>query len=441
MGLARHNRPSIVVYGGTQRGGWSKTLQKTIDMNTPSEARGAYVFGKLKEWSNDNKYTAEEIMCDIERSAVPGPGGCGGMFTANSLATVIETLGLSIPGSASAPAESPSKLRECGKIGDAIRVCLEKNIRPSDLLTKKSFENALTMMMALGGSTNSVLHTLAMAKTADVELSLDDFQRISNKTPFIANMAPSGIHTMEDLYNVGGIPSVQKLLIAAGLLDGTTLTVTGKTLAENVASWPSLAQGQEVIRSLDNPIKATGHIEVLRGNIAPGGAVAKITGKQGLCFTGKARVFNKEHELCTALDQGLLPRDQNLVLVVRYEGPKGGPGMPEQLRASGALMGGGYDQVALITDGRYSGASHGFIIGHVVPEAAVGGPIAVIQNDDTITIDAETHRIDMVDVSDEEIAERLKLWKPPRKMVRRGTLAKYAALVGNASEGAVTDWF
>uniref|UniRef100_A0A8H7NH83 dihydroxy-acid dehydratase n=1 Tax=Bionectria ochroleuca TaxID=29856 RepID=A0A8H7NH83_BIOOC len=418
MGIARHNRPSVVVYGGTQRGGFSKTLQKPIDMNTPSEARGAFTLGTLKDWSKDGKYSAEEILSDIEKHSVPGAGACGGMYTANSLATVIETLGLTLPGSSSAPAESPAKLRECERIGETIRICLEKNIRPRDLLTKKAFQNALVMIMAVGGSTNSVLHVLAMAKTAEINLTLDDFQRVSNKTPFIANMAPSGKHTMEDLFNVGGIPSVMKLLIAGGF-------------------W----MGQEIIRSLSNPIKSSGHIEILRGNIAPGGAVAKITGKEGLHFEGKARVFDKEEFLCTALDKGKIPHDENIVLVVRYEGPKGGPGMPEQLRASGTLKGGGFTNVALITDGRYSGASHGFIVGHIVPEAAVGGPIAAIRDGDVIRIDAENNKIEMPHVSDAEIQERLRMWKPRRLPVTRGTLAKYAHLVSNASEGAVTDIF
>jgi dihydroxy-acid dehydratase len=410
-------------------------------MNTPSEARGAYMRGKLQDWSRDRRYTAEEIISDIEKNSVPGPGACGGMYTANSLATVIETLGLSITGSSSSPATSPTKYRECDRMGSAIRLCLEKNIRPRDLLTPKSFENALTMIMAIGGSTNSVLHVLAMAKTAQVDLTIDHVQRVSDKTPFIANMAPSGKYTMEDLFNVGGIPSVTKFLIAAGLIDGSTLTVTGKTLAENVTSWPSLPQGQEIIRSLDEPIKKSGHIVILRGNVAPGGAVAKITGKEGVRFEGLARVFEKEHELCTALDRGLIPQDENIVLVVRYEGPKGGPGMPEQLRASATLIGAGFKNVALITDGRYSGASHGFIVGHVVPEAATGGPIAIIQDGDRICIDTERQRIDMTNVSDEEIETRLKNWKSPCRRVKKGTLAKYAHLVSDASNGAVTDMF
>ncbi|KAK2686780.1 hypothetical protein QWA68_014959 [Fusarium oxysporum] len=441
MGIIRHNRPSVFVYGGTQRGGFSKLLKRPIDINTPSEARGAYMLGTIKDWLKNGNASADEIISDIEKNSVPGPGACGGMYTANSLATVIETLGLSVPGSSSAPASSPTKLRECSRTGTIIRTCLEKDIRPSSLLTRASFDNALVMTMAVGGSTNAVLHVLAMAKTANVDLTLDDFQRASNKTPFIANMAPSGKYMMEDLYDIGGIPSVMKLLVAAGLLDGSTMTVTGKTLAENIESWPSLPQGQEVIRSLDNPIKASGHIEILRGNIAPGGAVAKITGKEGSRFVGKAMVFNKEGFLCTALDQGKVPHDENVVLVVRYEGPKGGPGMPEQLRASGTLKGGGYTNVSLITDGRYSGASHGFIVGHIVPEAALGGPIAVIQDGDVISIDAETNRIEMLHVTDEEIKQRLKAWNPPDMPVRRGTLAKYAHMVSNASEGAITDIF
>lgn len=353
---------------------------------------------------------------------------------ANIEIKAIEAMGLTLPGSASTPATSPAKMRECVKAAEAIKVCLERNIRPRDMMTRKSFENALVMTMALGGSTNAVLHLLAMAGTAGVDLNLDDFQRVSDRIPFIADLAPSGKYLMADLYEIGGVPSVMKLLVAAGLLDGTTPTITGKTMAENVASWPSLPQGQEIIRSLDNPIKATGHIEILRGNLAPEGAVAKITGKEGLKFTGKARVFNKEHELDAALNKGQIPRTENLVLIVRYEGPKGGPGMPEQLKASAALMGAKLTNVALVTDGRYSGASHGFIVGHVTPEAAVGGPIAVVKEGDMVTIDAETNTISM-DVPEAEIAQRLKEWKKPKATVTRGVLAKYAHLVGDASHG------
>ncbi|KAL2004249.1 hypothetical protein VTN02DRAFT_4764 [Thermoascus thermophilus] len=442
MGMARHNRPSIMIYGGTIQIGYSKLLRKPINVSSCFEAAGAYAYDTLRQPDDggDTSKTKDEIMEDLERHACPGAGACGGMFTANTMATAIESMGLSLPGSSSTPATSPSKMRECAKAAEVIKICMEKNIRPRDLLTKRSFENALVMTMALGGSTNGVLHFLAMARTAGVDLTLDDIQRVSNKIPFIANLAPSGKYYMADLYDIGGIPSVQKLLIAAGLLDGDIPTVTGKTLAQNVESFPSLPQDQAIIRPLDNPIKPTGHIQILRGNLAPGGAVAKITGKEGTKFTGKARVFDKEYQLNDALNKGEIPRDENLVLIVRYEGPKGGPGMPEQLKASAALMGAKLTNVALITDGRYSGASHGFIVGHIVPEAAVGGPLAVVRDGDIITINAETNELSM-DVSDEEIRERLKNWQPPKPHVTRGVLAKYARLVGDASHGAMTDLF
>lgn len=442
MGMARHNRPSIMIYGGTIQIGYSEHLRKPINISTCFEAAGAYAYDTLRQPDDggDTSKTKDEIMDDLEKHACPGAGACGGMFTANTMATAIESMGLSLPGSSSTPAASPSKMRECVRAAEAIRTCMEKNIRPRDLLTKRSFENALVITMALGGSTNGVLHFLAMARTAGVDLTLDDFQRVSNKIPFIANLAPSGKYYMADLYEIGGIPSVQKLLIAAGLLDGDIPTVTGKTLAENVASYPSLPQDQALIRPLDNPIKATGHIQILRGNLAPGGAVAKITGKEGLRFTGKARVFDKEHQLNDALNEGRIPRGENLVLVVRYEGPKGGPGMPEQLKASAALMGAKLTNVALITDGRYSGASHGFIVGHITPEAAVGGPIGLVRDGDVITINAETNELSM-DVSDEEIQERRRQWIPPAPQVTRGVLAKYSRLVGDASHGAMTDLF
>lgn len=306
--------------------------------------------------------------------------------------------------------------------------------------TRAAFENALVLIMVLGGSTNGILHFLAMAHSADVPLTLDDVDRASNRTPYLADLAPSGKHYMEDLYAIGGTPAVLKMLIAARLIDGSLPTVTGKTLAENCEAWPSLDPGQKVIRPLSEPIKTTGHLRVLKGNLAPHGAVAKITGKEGLAFTGKVRVFNKEHELDAALKRGdIKPTDGNLVLIVRYEGPKGGPGMPEQLTASAAIMGAGLKNVALVTDGRYSGASHGFIVGHVCPEAAVGGPIALVEEGDTITIDAVANQINVVGVSVEELRERKKSWKPPKEVVRRGTLAKYARLVGDASHGAVTD--
>jgi len=442
MAMARHNRPSLMIYGGTIDRGYSKLLRRPINISTCYEAFGAYVYGNLKQPDDggDTSKTKDEIMDDLEQHACPGPGACGGMFTANTMATAIESMGLSLPGSSSTPASSPTKMRECIKAAEAIKVCMEKNIKPLDLLSKRAFENAMVITMALGGSTNAVLHLLAMAATAGVELTLDDFQRVSNKTPFIASLAPSGNYMMADLYKFGGIPSVHKLLIAGGLIDGAISTVTGKTLAENVASFPSLAQDQIIIKPLDQPIKPKGHIQILKGNLAPSGAVAKVVGKEGLKFTGKAMVFEKEDELDKALNEGKIPRGENLVLVVRYEGPKGGPGMPEQLKASAAIMGANLSNVALITDGRYSGASHGFIVGHICPEAAVGGPIAVVKNGDIITISAETNELS-VDLSDAEIQERLKSWKPPKMTVTRGVLAKYAHLVGDAAHGAVTDLF
>lgn len=442
MGMARHNRPSIMIYGGTIQIGYSDLLRKPINVSSCFEAAGAYVYDTLRQPDDggDTSKSKDEIMDDLERHACPSAGACGGMFTANTMATAIESMGLSLPGSSSTPATSPSKMRECVKVADAIKTCLEKNIKPRDLLTKRSFENALVMTMALGGSTNGVLHFLAMARTAGVDLTIDDIQRVSNKIPFIANLAPSGKYYMADLYDIGGIPSVQKLLIAAGLIDGDIPTVTGKTLAQNVESHPSLPQDQAIIRPLDNPIKTTGHLQILRGNLAPGGAVAKITGKEGTRFTGKARVFDKEYQLNDALNQGKIPRGENLVIIVRYEGPKGGPGMPEQLKASAALMGAKLTNVALLTDGRYSGASHGFIVGHIVPEAAVGGPIAVVRDGDVVTIDAESHQLTM-DVSEEDIQQRLGEWRPPVPHVTRGVLAKYARLVGDASHGAMTDLF
>ena len=439
MAMARHNRPSIMIYGGTINPGYSKLLRQNISLSACFEAHGAYQYDTLTA-PHDPTVSKDAIMDDLEQHACPTQGACGGMFTANTMATAIEAMGLSLPNSSSIPASSPAKMRECTRAAEAIKICMEKDITPSKLLTAKSFENAMVMMMALGGSTNGVLHYLAMARTAGVDLTLDDFQRVSDKIPFIADLTPSGKYMMVDLYEVGGVPSVMKLLVAAGLLHGDTPTVTGKPLAENVESFPSLKQGQEVIRPLSNPIKTTGHIEVLRGNIAPSGAVAKITGKEGMSFTGKALVFDKEVALDDALNRGAIPRGENIVIVVRYEGPKGGPGMPEQLKASAALMGAKLTNVALITDGRYSGASHGFIVGHICPEAAVGGPVALVRNGDVITIDAKSNRLD-VDVTEEEMGRRRKEWTRPRAPATRGVLAKYARLVGDASTGAMTDLF
>lgn len=442
MGMTRHNRPSLMIYGGSILGGHSKLMRRNINIATCYEAFGAYQYNTLKQPADggDQSATKHEIIEDIEKHACPGQGACGGMYTANTMATAIESMGLSLPGSSSTPAASPAKLRECVKAAEAIKVCMENDITPDKLITKRSFENALVMLMALGGSTNAVLHFLAMAVTARVELTLDDFQRVSNKIPFIADMAPSGKYIMADLFEIGGIPAVHKFLIAAGLIDGGILTVTGKTLAENVASFPSLPQDQVIITDLKSPIKTSGHIQILRGNLAPAGAVAKITGKEGTKFVGKALCFDKEYLLNEALNNGSVPDHPNLAIIVRYEGPKGGPGMPEQLKASGAIMGAGLKNLALLTDGRYSGASHGFIVGHITPEAAVGGPIALVQNGDTVTIDADTNSLS-IDVSDEELEARRAKWTPPRMPVTRGALAKYAALVSDASHGAVTDLF
>lgn len=439
MAFARHNRPSLMIYGGTIKPGYSELLRKPINISTCYEAHGAYIYNNLRS-PNDPSQSKDAILSDIEQHACPGAGACGGMYTANTMSTAIEAMGLTLPGSSSTPAAEPAKRRECQRAADCIRVCMERNIRPRDLLTKRSFENAMTMMMALGGSTNGILHLLAIAGTAEVNLTLADFQRVSDKVPYIADLAPSGRFYMADLYEIGGVPSVMKLLVAAGLLDGGIPTVTGKTLAENIEGWPSLPQDQVIIRPFTNPFKSTGHLEILKGNLAPGGAVAKITGKEGVTFTGKARVFDKEAQLAEALKQTAIPHDEKLVLVVRYEGPKGGPGMPEQLKASAALMGAELNNVALITDGRYSGASHGFIVGHITPEAAVGGPIAIVQDGDEITIDAENNILSL-NVSEEEIKERLRKWKKPKMVVTRGVLAKYVALVGDASHGAMTDLF
>ncbi|XP_044718924.1 dehydratase family domain-containing protein [Hirsutella rhossiliensis] len=444
MAAARHNRPFIMVYGGTIRKGHSALLGRDVNISTCYEAAGAFAYGRLQAAAGPAEHgpatTGADVLEDIERHACPGAGACGGMYTANTMATAIEAMGLTLPGSSSFPAQSPEKARECERAAEAIRgAMLRDDLRPRDLMTRAAFENALVLTMVLGGSTNGVLHFLAMAHTAGVPLTLDDVARASDRTPVLADLAPSGRYLMEDLYRVGGTPSVLKLLIARGLVDGSVMTVTGRCLADNVADWPSLDPGQPIIRPLDDPIKPSGHIRVLRGNLAPGGAVAKITGKEGLSFSGAARVFDCERHLNEALTAGRIrPDDGNLVLIVRYEGPRGGPGMPEQLRASAAIMGAGLTNVALVTDGRYSGASHGFIVGHVVPEAAVGGPIALVRDGDAITIDAVRNRID-ADVPDHEWDRRRAQWKAPEPRVRRGVLAKYARLVGDASHGAVTD--
>ncbi|KAF1807478.1 dihydroxy-acid dehydratase [Mucor lusitanicus] len=430
MAIARLNRPSLVIYGGTMKKGHGTVGSckgREIDIGNALECNGEFNSGKI----------TEEERKDIIRNACPGSGSCGGMFTANTMSSAIEALGLSLPYSSSIPAESPLKVQECLRAGKAIRLLLERDIKPKDILTRKAFENAFVTIMVLGGSTNAVLHMLAMAKAADVDFTIDDVQTISSKTPFLADLRPSGKYVMEDLHDIGGVPGVLKYLLQKGMLHGDCLTVTGKTLAENLAEVDDLAEGQQIIRPVENPIKPTGHLTILRGNLAPEGAVAKITGKEGLEFTGIARVFDEEDEIFAALERNDIPKGS--VVVVRYQGPKGGPGMPEVMKPTAAIMGAGLGKdVALITDGRFSGASHGFIIGHVTPEAFDGGPIALVHNDDKITIDANTRQMTL-HIPDEELAERKKNWQPKPPKYTKGVLAKYIKTVKSASEGAVTD--
>ncbi|KAL9559651.1 hypothetical protein PS6_000651 [Mucor atramentarius] len=425
MAIARLNRPSLVIYGGTMKKGHGTVGSckgREIDIGNALECNGEFNSGKI----------TEEERKDIIRNACPGSGSCGGMFTANTMSSAIEALGLSLPYSSSIPAESPLKVQECLRAGKAIRLLLERDIKPKDILTRKAFENAFVTIMVLGGSTNAVLHMLAMAKAADVSFTIDDVQTISDKTPFLADLRPSGKFVMEDLHDIGGVPGVLKYLLQKGMLHGDCLTVTGKTLAENLAEVDDLAEGQQIIRPIENPIKPTGHLTILRGNLAPEGAVAKITGKEGLEFTGIARVFDEEDEIFAALERNDIPKGS--VVVIRYQGPKGGPVKP-----TAAIMGAGLGKdVALITDGRFSGASHGFIIGHVTPEAFEGGPIALVHDDDKITIDANTRQMTL-HIPDEELAERKKNWQPKPPKYTKGVLAKYIKTVKSASEGAVTD--
>jgi dihydroxy-acid dehydratase len=359
------------------------------------------------------------------------------MYTANTMASAIEALGLSLPYSSSTPAEDPAKIDECRRAGAAIRLLLERDIKPRDILTRAAFENALVVITALGGSTNAVLHLIAIARAAGVPLGIDDFQRVSDRTPLLADFKPSGQYVMEDLHRVGGIPGVMKMLLAEGRLDGSCLTVTGATVADNLRDVPPLSPGQPIVRPLSDPIKPSGHLQILKGTLAPEGAVAKITGKEGLRFAGPAKVFDAEEEMLAALERGAISKGD--VIVIRYEGPKGGPGMPEMLTPTSAVMGAGLGKdVALITDGRFSGGSHGFIVGHICPEAQEGGPIALVKDGDRITIDAETNRLD-VEVSESELAERRRAWRQPAYKAQRGTLAKYIRLVSSASNGCVTD--
>ena len=427
MAMIRLNRPSILVYGGTIASGCHN--DKPLDVVSAFEAWGQKVAGTI-----DNKEYKEII-----KKACPGAGACGGMYTANTMASAIEALGMSLPYNSSNPALSAEKKMESVKAGEAMRLLLEKDIKPSDIVTRKSLENAIRLVTVLGGSTNAVLHFLAIAKAADIEFKLDDFQRISNTTPFLADLKPSGEFLMENVHQVGGIPAVLKFMFEKDMLHGECLTVTGKTLAENLKDIPSLLDGQKVIRPLENPIKPTGHLRVLKGNISPKGAVAKITGKEGLEFTGAARVFNSEYEATDGIRNGEVQKGD--VVVIRYEGPKGGPGMPEMLKPTAAIIGAGLgNHVALITDGRFSGGSHGFVVGHVSPEAQDGGPIALLENGDFITINAVENTINM-DVSDEELTARKRRWKAPKLKFEKGVMYKYAKTVYCASEGCVTDEF
>jgi len=434
MAMGRLNRPSLMVYGGTIKPGCTSFRDQQHpqdetprDIVSAFQSYGEYLAGTI----------TEEQRQEIVRRSCPGAGACGGMYTANTMASAIETLGMSLPYSASNPAESPEKLEECRQAGAAIRRLLEQDLKPRDIMTRQAFENAMVIVMALGGSTNAVLHLIAMARSVDVELSIDDFQTVSDRVPFLADLKPSGRYVQEDLHNVGGTPAVIKLLLEHDLLDGSCLTCTGQTLAENVAALPGLKEGQDLIRPFDTPIKGSGHLQILKGNLAPEGAVAKITGKEGLVFAGKANVFDSEEEMLQALEQQQIHKGD--IVIIRYEGPKGGPGMPEMLTPTSAIVGAGLgSDVALLTDGRFSGGSHGFIVGHITPEAQEGGPLALVHNGDSITVDADNNRLDM-DVSDEELASRRAEWQAPPYKATRGTLYKYIKNVKSASAGCVTD--
>ena len=422
MAMARLNRPSVFVYGGSIKPGTERRDIVSVFEAVGGHARGSVSDVELKE---------------VEKTAIPGPGSCGGMYTANTMASAIEALGLSLPNSSAQEAESDSKKSDCQRAGEAVLKLIEKDIKPSDILSKKAFENAIVTVIALGGSTNAVLHLLAIAHTANVDLCLDDFTRIGRNVPLLADLKPSGRYLMSELIAIGGIQPLMKTLLDAGLLHGDCMTATGKTLAENLAGVAPYPDGQDIVRSLDDPIKKDSHLVILYGNVAPEGAVAKISGKEGLRFTGTARVFHSEEEAMAAIMDGTVVAGD--VIVIRYEGPKGGPGMREMLSPTAAIMGKGLGKdVALLTDARFSGGSHGFVVGHVTPEAAVGGPIAVIEDGDTITIDAEKREINL-HLPQQEIDVRLASWTPPEPHETRGVLAKYARLVGSASEGAVTD--
>jgi dihydroxy-acid dehydratase len=429
IAMGRLNRPALMVYGGTIKPGHRlrNGVEEKLDIVSAFQCYGEFLAGTMDDKSRQ----------ELVAKACPGAGACGGMYTANTMASAIEAMGMTLPYSSSIPAVDPLKLDECFRAGAAIRVCLERDIKPRDVMTRAAFENAMVVVMAVGGSTNAVLHLIAMARAVGVELSIDDFQKVSRRVPYLADLKPSGKYVQEDLHNVGGTPAVMKYLLEEGLLNGDCLTVTGRTIGENLRDLPGLKPGQDVVHTLENPIKATGHIQILRGNLAPEGAVAKITGKEGNRFSGPAKVYDGEEDMLHALERKEIQKGD--VVIIRYEGPKGGPGMPEMLTPTSAIMGAGLGQhVALITDGRFSGGSHGFIVGHVTPEAQEGGPIALVQNGDRITLDADASTI-AVDVTDAELASRRKAWQAPPYKFTRGTLYKYIKNVKSASLGCVTD--
>ncbi len=426
IAMARLDRPALMVYGGTIRAGHG-CKGDALDIVSAFQSYGEFIAHRIDE----------EKRFDIVRHACPGAGACGGMYTANTMASAIEALGMSLPYSASSPAEDPAKIEECRSAGAAARRLLELDLKPSAILTRRAFENAIAVVCALGGSTNAVLHLIAMARAARVPLAIDDFQAISDRVPLLADLKPSGRYVMEDLHRVGGTPAVMKLLLEKGALHGECMTVTGRTLAENLAALPGLAAGQDVIRLWDDPIQATAHIQILRGSLAPGGSVAKITGKEGLSFAGPAQVFDREEDMIAAAERGEIRKGS--VIVIRYEGPKGGPGMPEMLTPTSIIMGAGLGKdVALLTDGRFSGGSHGFIIGHVVPEAQEGGPIALVRDGDPIAIDVKKRVIEL-EVPQDELVRRRAAWTAPPLPASRGVLGKYIRSVRSASEGCVTD--
>lgn len=427
MALLRLNRPGIIVYGGTIAPGCLNG--RKLDVVSAFEAWGEKVAGSIGQKEYE----------DVISNACPGPGACGGMYTANTMASAIEAMGMCLPYNASNPANAQQKETECIEAGKSMRLLLEKDLKPRDIVTREALENAVRLITVLGGSTNAVLHLLAIAAAADIPFTLNDFQALSDKTPFLADLKPSGKFLMEDLHLIGGIPGVMKMMLSEGLLHGDCLSVTGKTIAENLADLPALEEDQKIIRAMHEPIKESGHIQILFGNLAEEGAVAKITGKEGLRFSGPARVFDGEFEANAGIQEGKVKAGE--VVVIRYEGPQGGPGMPEMLKPTAAIMGAGLGkEVALITDGRFSGGTHGFVVGHISPEARMGGPLALVKDGDLITIDAEENTI-AVDVSDAELEQRKANWKAPELKVKRGSLYKYAHLVGSASKGCLTDDF